>query len=261
MVLALLASAHKALAGPPFVTDDPEPVDLHHWEVYVASVTTTVQDGVTGTLPHVEVNNGLAPDLQVHLIVPVAFNFPTGSGMSLGPGDTELGAKYRFVHESADMPMIGAFPLVELPTGDAARGLGSGHLQAFLPVWLRKSIGPWTTYGGGGYWMNPGAGNRDYWLFGWLLQKDLDKKVTLGGELYYTTPSAVGTRRQLDFNLGGQYNFDDGHHFLFSLGRSIYGDTKLSSYLAYQWTFGPRASDASPPTSARAPVPGASVVR
>jgi hypothetical protein len=80
---------------------------------------------------------------------------------------------------------------LELPTGSSSRGLGTGHLQAFLPVWVQKSWGPWTAYGGGDYWRNPGAGNKDYWLTGWLIQRDLSKSLTLGGEIYHTTPSVV----------------------------------------------------------------------
>ena len=30
----LLAVPTVAWAGPPFVTDDPEPTDLHKWEIY-----------------------------------------------------------------------------------------------------------------------------------------------------------------------------------------------------------------------------------
>jgi hypothetical protein len=41
------------------------------------------------------------------------------------------------------------FPLLELPTGNEHRGLGAGHVSAFLPIWVQKSFGEWTTYGGG----------------------------------------------------------------------------------------------------------------
>jgi hypothetical protein len=33
-ILGITGTAH---GGPPFVTDDPEPVDYQHWEFYVAS--------------------------------------------------------------------------------------------------------------------------------------------------------------------------------------------------------------------------------
>ena len=235
----LMLAASRAPAGPPYVTDDPEPVDFHHWEVYLSSIYQHYTGGSFGTLPHIEVNNGVSPNLQLHIIVPAAFSAVPGGPMLYGLGDTELGAKFRFVQESKNMPMVGVFPLLEVPTGDAGRGLGTGHLQTFLPVWVQKSWGAWTSYGGGGYWINPGAGNRNYWLFGGLIQKDLNKHWTLGIELFDTTSSAVGVGNQFNFNIGGQYNFDDGHHVLFSVGRSISGDTNLMSYVGYQWTFGP----------------------
>ncbi len=241
LLLAFLAlAAGRAPAGPPFVTDDPEPVDYQHWEVYISSIYQHDKGGSFGTLPHLEINNGVTPNLQLHIILPAAFSNDSGGPMLYGLGDTELGAKWRFVQESKTRPMIGIFPLLEVPTGDAERGLGSGHLQAFLPVWLQKSWGDWTTYGGAGYWINPGTGNRNYWLIGWLLQKDLNKHWTLGGELFYTSSPAFGVSEQFNFNLGGQYNFDDGHHLLFSVGRSISGNTDFMSYVGYQWTFGPR---------------------
>jgi hypothetical protein len=43
-----------------------------------------------------------------------------GGPTTYGPGDTELGVKYRFVHESDTLPQVGAFPLMELPTANEA---------------------------------------------------------------------------------------------------------------------------------------------
>lgn len=238
--LTLLMTPGRVLAGPPFVTDDPEPVEFHHWEVYISSIYQNAFGAVTGTLPHLEVNNGIIPNVQLHIIVPNAFSSMAGSGTQFGLGDTELGVKWRFVQENKTTPQMGMFPLLEVPTGDSGRGLGTGYLHAFLPIWIQKSWGPWTSYGGGGYWINPGPGNKNYWLTGWLLQKDLNDHWTLGGELFYTTSPAVGVRDQLNFNLGGFYNFDEGHHLLFSAGRSISGNTDFMAYVGYQWTFGPR---------------------
>jgi hypothetical protein len=237
-MLAACAYQGLAWAGPPFVTDDPEPVELHHWEVYVASTEVETASDRSGTAPHIEVNNGIAPDLQAHVIMPYAFDRSPGGPLHRGYGDTELGLKYRFVQEGPSRPMAGTFPLVEVPTGDANRGLGSGHTQWFLPIWLQKSWGPWTTYGGGGYWINPGAGNRNWTFLGWEVQKDLSERVTLGGEVFRTTPSEVGGRTEVSFNLGGYYNFDDEHHLMASAGRGN-EDTGFMGYVAFQWTFGP----------------------
>lgn len=236
-LLSLLSTV--AVAGPPFVTDDPEPVEYQHWEVYIASIYSHDRDGASGTGPHVEVNYGVVPNVQIHLITPMAFDRPGHGSTQYGYGDTELGLKYRFAPETRSRPQIGTFPLLEVPTGSSSRSLGSGHLQVFMPVWVQKSWGPWQTYLGGGYWRNPGAGNKDWWLVGWQIQRELSKSLTLGAEVYHATPSSAGGESSTQFNVGGYYNFDDGHHLLFSAGRGIQGPNLFSSYLAYQWTFGP----------------------
>lgn len=232
-----------AWAGPPFVTDDPEPVEFRHWEVYISSITDRNPSGSSGTLPHVEVNYGPAPNLQVHMILPCASNRPAGQSATFGLGNTELGVKYRFVQETRRQPMVGTFPLVEVPSGSAAHGLGSGHFQFLLPIWVQKSWGPWTSYGGGGYFINPGMGNRSFWLYGWEVQKTLNEHLTLGGEVFGTTPDSNGAPNTLNFNIGGIYSPDEGHHILFSAGRGIRGDIEFMSYLGFQWTFGPHSGD------------------
>jgi len=53
-----------ALAGPPFRTDDPEPVEYEHWEFYVASQGSFSRDESMMTAPHVEINNyGILPNV------------------------------------------------------------------------------------------------------------------------------------------------------------------------------------------------------
>ena len=244
--LALCAAAILATgpanAGPPFRTDDPEPVDYQHWEIYGFSTATQVKDDFGGIAFGVEVNYGAAPNLQLHMIVPLAFDDPKGAGSQVGLGDVELGAKYRFVEEDENgwRPQIGVFPLVEIPTGDAHRGLGGGFTRIFLPVWLQKSFGEWTTYGGAGYWINPGRNNKNSWFFGWLLQRQVTEKLTLGGELFHETADAAGAQDSTGFNLGGFYDFTDHHHLLFSAGRNFQhaNDTnQLSYYVGYQYTF------------------------
>ncbi|MEI9984698.1 MAG: hypothetical protein WDN69_16740 [Aliidongia sp.] len=107
-----------------------------------------------------------------------------------GYGDTELGVKYRFVEEDDEgwRPQIGIYPNLEIPTGSVSKQLGTGEVRGFLPVWLQKSIGDWTSFGGGGYWINPPNGlltEKDYWFAGWALMRRLDDEWNLGGEIFY----------------------------------------------------------------------------
>jgi hypothetical protein len=242
--LVFAGLAARAAAGPPFITDDPEPVPLHDYEFYIGSSYFHTKGGTVGDVPHFEFNYGAEPDLQLHIIAPVAFEQAAGSRMQCGYGDTELGAKYRFVQEGKSTPMVGVFPLVEVPTGDANSGLGNGKAQIFLPVWLQKSSGAWMSYGGGGFWHNPGTGNKDYWFFGLEVQNQVTKQLALGVELFHSTATpTVDGSAQTGFNVGAMYDFDDGHHLLFSVGRGFESDNVLTAYLAYQWTFGPKSKE------------------
>jgi hypothetical protein len=237
---AILMPVRPALAGPPFMTDDPEPVAYRHHELYISSQQLRTQDGNSGTLPHVEYNYGAAPNLQLHIIIPYAFSSPQQGPHQNGLGDIELGAKYRFMQETTDTPMAGIFPLVELHTGDADLGLGNGAAQIYLPLWLQKRWGAWQSYGGGGYWINNAANARNHWFFGWLLQKDISEHLTLGGEIYHSTEQISGTGASTGFNLGGYYNFDEHNHLLISAGRGFTNadaTNRFSSYVGYQWTW------------------------
>ena len=239
LVLGFLAAPTLTQAGPPFATDDPEPVELRHWEVYLGAQYEHGNDGAGGTLPHVEVNYGAAPNLQLHLIAPVAFDVPAGASRQFGYGDTEVGAKYRFLEEADGRPQVGVFPLVEIPTGDTSRGLGAGHTQVFLPVWLQKTLGTWTTYGGAGYWINPGAGNRNWWFMGWLIQKQVRPNLTVGAEIFHETAQTSGGGSATKANVGIIWDLDKKRHVLASVGPTIQGPSGYQAYLALQFTLGP----------------------
>jgi hypothetical protein len=239
LAVILLEGLFKALAGPPFLTDDPEPVDYQNWEFYIASQHTETAGGWSGTAPHIELNYGVITNVQLHLIAPLAYNAPSGGGTHYGYGDTELGVKFRFIQETDRLPQVGIFPLLEVPTGSESDGLGSGHVQAFLPLWLQKSSGDWTIYGGGGYGINSGAGNENWGFVGAVVQKQVTKNVLVGGEIYHRTTMETGGRGDTAFNIGTVIDFTEHQHLLVSAGRSLDGPTDFQLYIAWQFTFGP----------------------
>ncbi|AFR42823.1 LOW QUALITY PROTEIN: hypothetical protein Gmet_1563 [Geobacter metallireducens GS-15] len=241
LALAVLAPA-TAWAGPPFITDDPETVEYQHGEFYIASQYANNKDSKEGTAPHFEFNYGIIPDVQLHLLVPLAFVHPNGGPTMYGFGDTEVGVKYRFLHETDSVPQVGTFPIVHLPTGDSDRAVG-GHVPVFLPIWLQKSRGPWTTYGGGGYWINPGEGNKNFWQLSWLGQREITKSLTLGAEIFYFGKDTDDGRDRTGYNIGWIFNLSEDHHILFSAGSDIAGNNRFSAYLGYQYTFGPREAE------------------
>jgi hypothetical protein len=236
IVAAVAGAPSFALAGPPYVTDDPEPIPYHHWELYLSSAHEVTRAGARGLAPFGEINFGALPDLQLHLIAPLAYSRDAGGGTSYGAGDFEVGAKWRFIQEGERRPMVGTYPMFELPVGNVSKGLGAGHFRVLVPLWLQKSFGPWTTYGGPAYWVNPGKGNRNDWYFGWQLQRRLSEIVAPGVELFYTTADTVNGRGNLRFNLGVVLDLTPNHHVLLSAGRSLVGDTLFQAYAGYLFT-------------------------
>ncbi|HEY9155680.1 MAG TPA: hypothetical protein VIM69_11155, partial [Opitutaceae bacterium] len=218
-----LAAVGSAYAGAPYLTDDPEPVEFHHVEIYVSSLLFHDEDGTAGNFGAVEVNYGPAKNLQLHIIAPMALSAPRGAARSVGYGDTELGVKYRFVDETDDHPQAAIYPTIELPTGNTDRGLGNGKTEFFLPLWLQKSFGTWTTYGGGGYWFHPGEGNRDFWVAGILLQKQVTKTLSIGAEVFHEAAQTDGGRSDTRINLGTVWDLSDRYHVLASAGPIVQG--------------------------------------
>lgn len=244
-VLCFLFAAFVATsvrAGPPFQTDDPEPIEYGHSEAYLFSTFERAPDGKSFQLPAFEFNTGPYPDLHLHLIVPFVSDRPNGGPEEYGLGDTEVGFKYRFVHESDYVPQIGIFSLVELPTGNAEKGLGNGRVFWSFPLWIQKSWGPWTTYGGGGRTFNTAEGARDFNFGGWLIQREITEKLTLGGEIFAQGAPTVDGQHVTNLNVGGYYKNMEwcfNCSLLFRVGHSVAGENQTNAYLGLYWTWGP----------------------
>ena len=238
-----------ACAGPPFQTDDPEPIEFRHYEFYAFANSdgTPIETDTEG--PALELNWGAVPNVHLHIIVPAAAVLPSTGPRAFGLGDTETGIKYRFVQETKHRPMIGTFTMFELPTGSAPRGLGVGKTWYKVPLWAQKSFGPWTTYGGAGETIFKRApGYRSYFFAGWLVQRDLGKKLTLATEIFHHGAEGLATpqtRSATMIDLGGFYKFhgDESYQLLFCYGHTAVGQTENYAYLGLYWTWGNKAAD------------------
>jgi hypothetical protein len=238
--LALAGNHAPAQAGAPFQTDDPDTVATGHYEALLFYQQTLAADGRSGVLPGLELHYGAAPNLELDLVAPIGFHAPPGKPAERGYGDTVLALKYALIRETETTPQVGFVPKLDLPTGNADRGLGSGGSAWFLPVWLQKSNGNLRTYGGGGYWVNRGSGNRNYWFVGWEAEYRLSDHWLAGAEVFHTTPQTVEQRPSTGFNVGGSYTLSDRGQLLFSFGKGLSNakqTNRVSSYLGCQLNF------------------------
>jgi hypothetical protein len=174
-----LGYSHAAVGGPPFLTDDPEPTDTGHWEIYAPLGEAEGRRGRFAGTAGAEINYGAAPNLQLTFGFPLAYVHEPGD-WHWATGDLELSAKYRFYDDEAAHFSISVFPGITLPT--AGKHLGADHLTALLPVWFQKDSGGWSVFGGGGYAINPGVGQRNYLKGGLAVSCQLSDRLLLGIE-------------------------------------------------------------------------------
>ena len=196
----ILAFASGASGGPPFVTDDPEPTDTDHWEIYnIAQGSRAL--GVTTGQAGFDINYGAYKDLQLTAVLPA--DFERGATTQIGLGDIEFAAKYLHQSDGGLIPDVAFFPRVLVPT--ANRQFGSGRLGLFLPLWAQKDLGKWSLFGGGGYSINPGPGERNFWMSGIVLQRAITDRLSLGVEVYHRTPDKIDAEPFTGVNLGVTY--------------------------------------------------------
>lgn len=80
---ALLLLSSPASAGPPFITDDPEPTNYQHWELYVFSLGTHEMGETSGVAPpSSDFNYGIVLNVQLHIQPGMAF--ANGTPLHLG---------------------------------------------------------------------------------------------------------------------------------------------------------------------------------
>jgi len=249
--LLLLAAPCLWAQGPPFQTDDPVPVDLHHYEFYIFGGVDGTPVEIDSTGPAFEFNWGALPRVQLHAILPfgaiVPLNSPVylpgGTGPSaFGLTDMELGAKLALIKQTRHVPQIGTFTMFEMPTGNADKGLGVGKVWYKLPVWMEKDWEHWTACGGGGYQVVPQTGFRDFPYTAWLVKRELSKRLELGAEVFYHARegfAAAQTEASTMIDAGGYYHFrNPDHQLLFAYGHSVAGQTENYGYLGLYWTWG-----------------------
>jgi hypothetical protein len=210
--------------------------------IAVGGLYTHRTNETSGWAPNLQVDYAPTSRLELHFMAPYAFDRLAGGRTHFGIGDVEIGFRYRIIDENLQgwEPAVAVYPLIDFPSGNARKNLGTGSTHAFLPLWLAKSFGDWTPYGGGGYWINPGPNNKDWIFVAAGVQRRISDALTVGGEIFHATSSKTGIKGQTGFDVNGRYNFTDNHHMLFSLGRGLQNakeTNQVTAYVAYLLTF------------------------
>lgn len=221
-----------AWAGPPYLTDDPDPVEYGHLEVIPFYAVDRAADGTEIQGPGADISYGVAPDMHLNLVPVFVHGLPDGGPSEYGFGDFRVALKWRFVHETDERPVLAIYPAVVFPSGDARRGLGNGQVSYQFPVWLEKSWGSgWSSYGGGGWTLNRAPGQRDYLYGGWQVQKQVTDTWNLGLEIFAQGATAQGSAGYTTLNVGGGYKMTGSTSLIFTIGHSFAGASHALGFL------------------------------
>jgi len=241
-VAAMVFDAAPLYAQMPFYTDDTAltPTKTLHFEIfdeYDGLQSSQFPDERQNTA-NFKINMSPFSHLELDVDVPyLAIQRASGSESSYGMGDTNLGAKWNF--PASSNPTAANFAMsfyVEFPTGNAARGLGSGLTDYWLNFILQKPLSETTRING-----NLGllfAGNTSTGAVGIQTRRgqvytggismlhDVTPRLTLGGELYGgVSDGAGGDKTQLQAMLGAQYTIRDGLTLCLGILGGKYGAT------------------------------------
>jgi hypothetical protein len=230
ITLAMFGLVRPALAGPPYVSDDPEPTDYKHFEIYTFSNGTATKGDISGATG-VDFNYGAAPDLQLTATLPAGFDRPAATGTSFGPSNIELAAKYRFLHQDSFGLDVSVFPRVFMPS--PSKNIGNDTASLLLPVWVQKDwSGGWSAFGGGGCVIS-GRSSQNFCLTGGVVTYQLLPKLQLGVELFHQTADGNGTPATSSVGLGARYDFNDTYHLLGYVRRGIENANETDQYSWY----------------------------
>jgi Putative MetA-pathway of phenol degradation len=228
--LGLVLLTQSAVAGPPYVSDDPEPTDYKHFEIYTFTTGTTTRGGTAGQ-SGIDFNYGAAPDLQLTATVPAGFDLPAGGSASVGLSNVELAAKYRFLHQDSFGLDVSVFPRIFLPSGSA--NVGDTHASLLLPVWVQKDwSGGWSAFGGGGCTVSERRA-VDFCQMGGVLTYQLLPKLQVGAELFHQTADTSGTPASSSVGIGWRYDLNDNYHLLGYVRRGIENTGETDQYSWY----------------------------
>lgn len=229
-LLALTIGA--AQAGPPYLSDDPEPTDFQHFEIYAFGTGAQSEDGLSGETG-IDFNYGGAPDLQLTAVLPLAYDEAGHTGL----GNVELAAKYRFLHQEDDGLDLSVFPRVFLPS---ASHLGDNHSSLLLPLWAERDFGKWSVFGGGGCMINRGGDSQDYCLGGVAVTREVTEGLRLGLEVFHQGADSRDGRVATSLGGGMTWDIDENHHVLAYWGpglQNIDATGRSNAYVAVLFSF------------------------
>jgi hypothetical protein len=237
LILGLQAAAAMAAGGPPMVTDDPETPGDGRWEINAAAIYSRTRAEHTLTLPDLDINYGLGERIQLKVDVPWARVTPLGESSRSGPGNVELGVKWRFYDDEASGVSLSTYPQYgrALNSSSIARGTASPGHEFFLPIEGATEVGGVGLVGEVG--KNFVQGEKGQWVAGVVATHACGAATECMAEVRHTQGDG---QHQTLLNFGLHHKLDDTLSLLMAVGteRGTQSDDRHQAlvYVGLQFT-------------------------
>ena len=153
-------------------------------------------------------------DVQLTATLPLSFSTSRHRGWRGGTGDVELGVKYRFFKDDRSHFWPRSFPRPCFPP----RASHHKRTRFRLPIWMGKDFKRGASiFGGGGYNVNPGRGNRDFWQAEITFTRR-HRKFSLGAEIMQQGSDSVGGTAKTERDVGSIVRLSKNYGILVSAG-------------------------------------------
>jgi hypothetical protein len=155
LLVLLLATGTVGTTQQPFLTDDADTSQLHHFHLELFTEHDLLQRSAYPTVrqrtTRLQLTYGLFDRLEIGVDGPLLslYNAPrSGKSDAFGFGDLDLQMKYRILPEKehSKWPAFTVGIYVELPTGNPRNQLGSGIADYWLNGIAQKALTPRITY-------------------------------------------------------------------------------------------------------------------
>lgn len=225
-----------AFAGAPYLTDDPEPTNTGHYEIYFFGDGAFARDGHEASTG-IDFNYGAGANLQLTATMSMDRISPRAGTSVFGFGNLELAVKYKFLQQQDAGVDVAFFPSVILPSGSSA--VGERHASLMLPLWLQRTSGNWTMFGGGGYEIHRGGDAKDFCVLGFAVTRQVNERLQVGAELFRQTADTRHGVASTDFNVGVTYDLNQHFHLTASAGTGLQNrdqSDRVVWYASLLWT-------------------------
>lgn len=242
VLLILFLIAKPAMAGSPFLTDDPG-FAPKGWEIKFESIYEHDRGQDILTAPVVDLNYTLVEHFKLNLTLAEKTLYPDEGDSRSGVADTDFKFKWRFLDEKPGewWPAISMAPNVTFPTADKKKGLGDELWRFRLPLQFAKTFGKIYTYAEVGHQFVFDKETSDQFLYGYAIQYQLTDKLNIGAEINGNIPYDMSRTYTMIGNIGTSYTFNEHWQLQTSVGRTLReesnGGPKLLWQVFVQWNF------------------------